>query len=38
VLAYETEVPEKGGAVLMQDGTVKTMTADEFKSAPKAGK
>jgi hypothetical protein len=32
------EVPEKGGAVIMQDGTVKTMTADEFKSAPKAGK
>ncbi|HVK16059.1 MAG TPA: hypothetical protein VM533_03860 [Fimbriiglobus sp.] len=38
VLAYEKEVPEKGGAVLLQDGTVKAMTADEFKSAPKAGK
>jgi hypothetical protein len=38
VLAYDKEVPEKGGPVLLQDGTVKTMSADEFKSAPKAGK
>ncbi len=38
VLAYEKGVPEKGGSVLLQDGTVKTMTADEFKAAPKAGK
>lgn len=38
VLAYEKKAPEKGGYVLMQDGkTVKTMTADEFKAAPKAG-
>ena len=30
-------VPEQGGLVLLQDGwTVKTMTADEFKAAPKA--
>ncbi|WP_406700444.1 hypothetical protein V5E97_16680 [Singulisphaera sp. Ch08] len=39
ILAYEKAVPESGGYVLMQDGTtVKKLTADEFKSAPKAGK
>ena len=39
VLAYEKQVAESGGFVLMQDGkTVKKMTADEFKAAPKAGK
>jgi len=38
VLAYVKTVPEQGGQVLMQDGrTVKTMTADEFKAASKAG-
>ena len=38
VLAYEKSVPEAGGFVLMGDGkTVKKLTADEFKSAPKAG-
>ncbi len=38
VLAYIKTVPEQGGNVLMQDGwTIKTMTAEEFKSAPKAG-
>lgn len=37
VLAYLKSVPEQGGPVLMQDGeTIKTMTADEFKAAPKA--
>ena len=37
VIAYEKETPESGGYVLMQDGkTVKKMTADEFKAAPKA--
>ncbi|MDR3637258.1 MAG: hypothetical protein P4L84_25865 [Isosphaeraceae bacterium] len=37
VLAYLKTVPEQGGSVLMQDGnTIKTMTADEFKTAPKA--
>lgn len=37
VIAYEKAVPDSGGYVLMQDGTtVKKMTADEFKSAPKA--
>jgi hypothetical protein len=36
VLAYEKKAPESGGYVLMQDGkTVKRMTADEFKAAPK---
>ena len=38
VLAYLKTVPEQGGSVLMQDGdTIKTMSADEFKAAPKAG-
>ncbi len=38
VLAYRKTVPEQGGQVLMQDGwTIKSMTADEFKAAPKAG-
>ena len=37
VLAYVKAVPEQGGQVLLQDGrTIKTMTADEFKAAPKA--
>ena len=35
VLAYQKDVPEKGGEVLMQDGTPKKMTADEFKAARK---
>jgi hypothetical protein len=39
VIAYEKQVPESGGYVLMQDGmTIKKMTADEFKTASKAGK
>ncbi len=36
VLAYESEAPSRGGWVLMQDGTVKEMTADQFKAAPRA--
>jgi hypothetical protein len=36
VVAYEKKVPAEGGWVLTQDGTVKKMTANEFKSAPKA--
>ena len=36
VLAYEKEAPDKGGLVLMADGSVKTMSAKEFKDAPKA--
>jgi hypothetical protein len=35
VLAYHKDVPEKGGEVLMQDGTAKKMTAEEFKAASK---
>ena len=38
VLVYEKKVPQDGGAVLMQDGSINSMTPDEFKSAPKAGK
>lgn len=38
VLAYEKDVPADGGYVLMQDGTVKRMTAQEFAAAPKAGR
>jgi hypothetical protein len=38
VLAYEKDAPQQGGAVLLQDGTVKHMTAEEFQAAPKAGK
>lgn len=36
VLAHEKKVPQSGGYVLMQDGTVKEMTASEFGSAKKA--
>jgi hypothetical protein len=35
VVAYEKIVPEQGGLVAFQDGTVKQVTADEFKAAPK---
>jgi hypothetical protein len=38
VIAYEKKVETEGGYVLLQDGTVKKMTADEFKAAPKAKK
>jgi hypothetical protein len=33
VVAYERSAPDSGGAVLLQDGKVKQMTADEFKAA-----
>ena len=36
VLAYWKKVPEQGGYVLMLDRTVKKMTPEEFKAAPKA--
>jgi len=36
ILAHEKKVPESGGFVLMQDGTVKEMSAAEFGSAKKA--
>lgn len=38
VIAYEKSVPTAGGNVLLANGQVKTMSADEFKSAPKAKK
>lgn len=38
VLAYQKQVPEAGGKVIMLDRSIKTMTAEEFKSAKKAGK
>jgi hypothetical protein len=38
VVAYEKNAPTEGGWVLIQDGTVKQMTAEEFKAAPKAAK
>jgi len=37
VLAYAKETPENGGAVLMKNRSIKKMTAEEFKAAPKAG-
>jgi hypothetical protein len=36
VLAYEKKALTEGGAVLLRDGTVKNMTAEEFNAAPKA--
>ena len=36
VVAFEKKVEVEGGSVLLQDGTVKTMTASEFQSAAKA--
>jgi hypothetical protein len=36
VVAYEKKAPDEGGYVLLQDGTVKNMSATEFKSAAKA--
>jgi hypothetical protein len=36
VLAYDKDAPTKGGAVLMADGTVREMTAEEFKAAKKS--
>ena len=38
VVAYHMDAPEKGGTVLLEDGTVKELTAAEFATAPKAGK
>jgi len=38
VIAHEKNAPTAGGWVLLQDGTVKQMTAEEFSAAPKAGK
>lgn len=33
VLAYEKDAPTQGGMVLMADGTIKKMSADELKAA-----
>ena len=38
IIAYEKSAPDSGGAVLLQNGTVKKMTAAEFNAAPKAKK
>jgi len=38
VIAYDKEVPTNGGHVLLSAGTIKTMSADEFRAAPKGGK
>jgi hypothetical protein len=35
VLAYAKDAPERGGKVLLRNGTVKEMSADEFRSAKK---
>ena len=35
VLAFQKDVPENGGEVLMQDGNARKMTAEEFKAAKK---
>jgi hypothetical protein len=37
VLAYEKDTPGKGGFVLLQDGTVKHVSAAEFEALPKTG-
>ncbi len=36
VVAYLKKVPTEGGAVLLQNNTIKDMTPDEFRAAPKA--
>lgn len=38
ILGYVKDVPEKGGVVLLLDGTTPTITAQEFKAMAKAGK
>ena len=38
VVAYEKKALTDGGFVLLQDGTVKEMTAAELQAAPKASK
>ena len=35
VLAFTREVPVSGGQVLLRDGTIQTMTPDEFQAASK---
>jgi hypothetical protein len=38
VVAYEKKTPTEGGAVLLQNGKVKELSAAEFAAAPKAKK
>ena len=38
IIAHETAAPTAGGYVLLQDGTVKKVTAAEFAAAPKPKK
>lgn len=38
IIAYEKATPDSGGSVLLENGTVKQMTAAEFSAAPKAKK
>ena len=38
VVAYEKTTPAEGGGVLLMNGEVKRMSAEEFAAAPKAGK
>jgi tetrahydromethanopterin S-methyltransferase subunit D len=38
VVAHEKDAESKGGYVLLQNGSVKKMSAEEFKAAPKAAK
>lgn len=35
ILAYQKDVPVKGGEVLLQDGTARKITAEEFQAARK---
>ena len=37
VLAWESDAPTKGGQVLMVDASVRSMSAQEFQAAKKAG-
>jgi hypothetical protein len=36
ILGYEPSAPQSGGLVLFADGAVRTLSAQEFASAPKA--
>ena len=36
IIAHSKNTPTSGGAVLLQNGTIKTVTAEEFKSMSKA--
>ncbi|MCZ2342302.1 MAG: hypothetical protein LC104_10970 [Bacteroidales bacterium] len=38
IIAYEKATPTSGGAVLLQNGSVQKMTAEEFSAAPKANR